>query len=45
MPLPNTARVVTRGSTQPSPIVGDFVYYLLTRHDQRITVITTAIVD
>ena len=40
-----TARVVTRGSTRPSPIVGDFVNYLLTRHGKRVKAITTAMVD
>ncbi len=40
-----TARVVTRGSTKPSVIVGDFVNYLLSRHNKRIKAITTAVVD
>jgi hypothetical protein len=39
-----TARVVTRGSSRPSPIVGDFVNYLFTRHGKRIRSITTAFV-
>jgi hypothetical protein len=39
-----TARVVTRGSAQPSAIVGDFVNYLLARHGQRVRAITTAMV-
>lgn len=37
-----SARVVTRGSTKPSPIVGDFVNYLLARFPNRVQVITTA---
>ena len=37
-----TARVVTRGSRRPSPIVGDFVNYLLDRHRSRVQTITTA---
>ncbi|MGQ0765238.1 MAG: hypothetical protein ACT4OZ_06190 [Gemmatimonadota bacterium] len=39
-----TARVVTKGSHRPSPIVGDFVTYLLARHRKRIKAITTALV-
>ena len=38
------ARVITKGSREPSPIVGDFVNYLLGRHSKRIKAITTAIV-
>lgn len=37
-----TARVITRRS-RPSPIVGDFITYLLARHRGRIRAITTAI--
>lgn len=37
------ARVVTRGSREPSPIVGDFVTYLLARHSSRIKVICAAV--
>ncbi|MDQ6737900.1 MAG: hypothetical protein M3Z30_09400 [Gemmatimonadota bacterium] len=37
-----SARVVTRGSRKPSPIVGDFVNYLLSRHGTRVQTITTA---
>jgi hypothetical protein len=37
-----SARVVTRGSRQPSPIVGDFVNYMLARHGGRVQSITTA---
>ena len=36
------ARVITRGSRRPSPIVGDFVNYLLARHGSRVQSITTA---
>lgn len=39
-----TARVVTKGSSRPSPIVGDFINYLLARHGRRIKAITTAVV-
>ena len=39
-----TARVITRGSARPSPIVGDFINYLLARHGRRIRVVTTAFV-
>lgn len=39
-----TARVVTRGSMEPSPIVGHFLNYLLARHSRRLRAITTAIV-
>ncbi|MEO6446544.1 MAG: hypothetical protein ABIZ91_00210 [Gemmatimonadaceae bacterium] len=39
-----TARVVTRGTTRPSPIVGHFLNYLLTRHTRRLRAVTTAIV-
>ncbi len=37
-----SARVITRGSRRPSPIVGDFVNYLLDRHRSRVQTITTA---
>jgi len=37
-----SARVITRGSRQPSPIVGDFINYLLARHGGRVQSITTA---
>ena len=37
-----SARVVTRGSRKPSPVVGDFVNYLLARHGSRVQIITTA---
>jgi hypothetical protein len=37
-----SARVITRGSRKPSPIVGDFVNYLLSRHSSRVQSITTA---
>ncbi len=37
-----SARVITRGSRRPSPIVGDFVNYLLDRHRARVQTITTA---
>lgn len=37
-----SARVITRGSRRPSPIVGDFINYLLTRHASRVQSITTA---
>jgi hypothetical protein len=37
-----SARVVTRGSRKPSPIVGDFINYLLDRHSGRVQSITTA---
>ena len=39
-----TARVITRGSSKPSAIVGDFVNYLLARHGKRVKAITTAFV-
>ncbi len=38
-----TARVVTRRTSRPSPIVGDFITYLLARHRRRIRAITTAV--
>jgi len=38
-----SARVVTRGSRRPSPIVGYFVNYLLQRQVGRVQSITTAI--
>jgi hypothetical protein len=37
-----SARVITRGSRKPSPIVGDFINYLLARHASRVQSITTA---
>lgn len=37
-----SARVITRGSRKPSPIVGDFINYLLDRHAGRVQSITTA---
>jgi hypothetical protein len=37
-----SARVITKGSRRPSPIVGDFVNYLLARHGSRVQSITTA---
>jgi hypothetical protein len=37
-----SARVITRGSGKPSPIVGDFVNYLLRRHGRRVRTIITA---
>ena len=37
-----SARVITRGSRRPSPIVGDFINYLLDRHSGRVQSITTA---
>jgi hypothetical protein len=37
-----SARVITKGSRKPSPIVGDFVNYLLARHGSRVQSITTA---
>ena len=43
-PGTSLARVITKGSREPSPIVGDFVNYLLGRHSKRIKAITTAIV-
>lgn len=39
-----TARVVTRGSTKPSRIVGDFLNYLLARHGRRVKAVTTTVV-
>jgi hypothetical protein len=38
-----SARVVTRASSRPSPIVGNFINYLLQRHRVRVQSITTAI--
>jgi hypothetical protein len=38
-----TARVVTRRTSRISPIVGDFITYLLSRHRRRIRAITTAV--
>jgi hypothetical protein len=40
-----TARVVTRRTNRPSPIVGDFITYLLARRRTRIRAITTAVKD
>lgn len=40
-----TARVITRRTSRPSPIVGDFITYLLARHRSRIRAITTAVKD
>lgn len=37
-----SARVITRGSRKPSPIVGDFINYLLDRHSGRVQSITMA---
>lgn len=37
-----SARVITRGSRRPSPIVGMFVNYLLHRFQRRVQSITTA---
>lgn len=37
-----SARVVTKGSRKPSPIVGDCVNYLLARHGSRVQSITIA---
>ncbi len=37
-----SARIITRGSRKPSPIVGRFVNYLLDRHRGRIQTITAA---
>lgn len=37
-----SARVITRGSRRPSPIVGMFINYLLHRFPRRIQSITTA---
>jgi hypothetical protein len=37
-----SARVITRRSRKPSPIVGDFINYLLDRHSGRVQSITTA---
>ncbi|HEX3158692.1 MAG TPA: hypothetical protein VHQ45_09250 [Gemmatimonadaceae bacterium] len=37
-----SARIVTRGSARPSPIVGHFVNYLLARFPGRVQSITTA---
>jgi hypothetical protein len=38
-----TARVVTRRTSRPSPIVGAFITYLLARYRTRIKAITTAV--
>jgi hypothetical protein len=37
-----TCRVVTKGSRKPSPVVGDFINYVLDRHKGRVKAITTA---
>jgi hypothetical protein len=37
-----SARVITRGTRRPSPIVGHFINYLLARHHGRVQSITTA---
>ena len=37
-----SARVITRGSGKASPIVGDFVNYLLRQHAKRVRTIITA---
>ncbi len=37
-----SARIITRGSRKPSPIVGRFVNYLLDRHRGRIQTINIA---
>ena len=37
-----SAPVITRGSRRPSPIVGEFINYLLARHGSRVQSITTA---
>jgi hypothetical protein len=37
-----SARAITRGSRKPSPIVGDFVNYLLARHGTRVQSMTVA---
>ncbi|MFI5256655.1 MAG: hypothetical protein ACHQRK_05275 [Gemmatimonadales bacterium] len=37
-----SARVITRGSRKPSPIVGDFINYLLSRHGSRVQTVTVA---
>jgi hypothetical protein len=37
-----SARVITRGSARPSPIVGDFINYLLIRHSRRVKAVITA---
>ncbi len=39
-----SARVVTKGTTQPSPITGDFINYLFAQHSKRVRAITTAVV-
>lgn len=36
------ARVITRNSKRPSPIVGDFINYLLDRHKGRVQWVATA---
>jgi hypothetical protein len=38
-----SARVITRGTRKPSPIVGDFVNYVLARHGSRVESIITAV--
>jgi hypothetical protein len=37
-----SARVITRGNT-PSPIVGDFINYVLSRHRRRVKAIVTSL--
>ena len=37
-----SARVITRGSRKPSPVVGNFINYLLDRHWGRVQSISTA---
>lgn len=37
-----SARVITRGSRKPSPIVGDFINYLLARHGARVQSVMVA---
>ena len=37
-----SARAITKGSRKPSPIVGDFVNYLLARHGTRVQSLTIA---
>ena len=38
-----TARVITKLSTSPSAIVGDFINYMFARHRIRVKAITTAV--
>jgi len=37
-----SCRIVTRGSRKPSPVVGDFINYILTRFPNRVQSIITA---